>query len=203
MSSMRPRHSLISRVAVRGQERGRRRQQLLGSLLGDPVAAVGKDHALHVGHRTRHRAGDALTCALRSDDRQQGMVSRRNFWAIGMPVSVPDRANRVWPSASSSATRSPVRVPCRTRRGACRTARSRAGRRRWLRSPGPAPASASAWAYQVRGQPCTSRSGGPSPPMTSCMRRSRASTHRLVNESVKPSTRFAAPETDQALRRGR
>jgi hypothetical protein len=48
-------------------------------------------------------------------------------------------------------------------------------------------------AYQVWAQPGTSRSGGPSPPMTACMRSSRASTYRLVNVPVNPSTRFVGP----------
>src|SRR6188472_1388639 len=51
-------------------------------------------------------------------------------------------------------------------------------------------------AYQVSGQPCTSSSGGPSPPMTACRRSARASTYRLVNVSVNPSARFGACETE-------
>ena len=51
-------------------------------------------------------------------------------------------------------------------------------------------------AYQVSGQPCTSSSGGPSPPMTACRRSSPVSTYRLVNVSVNPAGRFGAPETE-------
>ena len=51
-------------------------------------------------------------------------------------------------------------------------------------------------AYQVSGQPCTSSSGGPSPPVTACRRRSPTSTYRLVNVPVNPAGRFGAPETE-------
>src|SRR4051794_25111300 len=51
-------------------------------------------------------------------------------------------------------------------------------------------------AYQLSGQPCTSSSGGPSPPMTACRRSAPASTYRLVNVSVNPSARFGACETE-------
>src|SRR5262252_2516877 len=51
-------------------------------------------------------------------------------------------------------------------------------------------------AYQIWGQPCTSSSGGPSPPMTACRRTSPASTYRLVNVSLKPAGRLGAPETE-------
>ena len=51
-------------------------------------------------------------------------------------------------------------------------------------------------AYQVSGQPCTSSSGGPSPPMTACRRSSPVSMYRLVNVSVNPAGRFGAPETE-------
>src|SRR5215213_2749982 len=51
-------------------------------------------------------------------------------------------------------------------------------------------------AYQFSGQPCTSSSGGPSPPMTACWRSPPAFTYRLVNVSVNPSGRFGAPETE-------
>ena len=51
-------------------------------------------------------------------------------------------------------------------------------------------------AYQDSGQPCTSSSGGPSPPMTACWRSPPAFTYRLVNVSVNPAGRFGAPETE-------
>src|SRR5215472_12287743 len=51
-------------------------------------------------------------------------------------------------------------------------------------------------AYQVSGQPCTSSSGGPSPPMTACRRSSPVSTYPLVNVSVNPAGRFGAPDTE-------
>ena len=51
-------------------------------------------------------------------------------------------------------------------------------------------------AYQVWGQPCTSSSGGPSPPVTACRRSSPVSTYRLVNVPVNPAGRFGAPDTE-------
>jgi len=51
-------------------------------------------------------------------------------------------------------------------------------------------------AYQVWGQPCTSSSGGPSPPVTTCWRSSPVSTYWLVNVPVNPSGRCGAPETE-------
>src|SRR5215831_17830336 len=51
-------------------------------------------------------------------------------------------------------------------------------------------------AYQVCGQPWTSSSGGPSPPVTACRRSSPVSTYWLVNVSVNPAGRFGAPETE-------
>src|SRR3954447_22374260 len=59
-------------VAVWGQERGQRRQHLVGSLLGDPVAAAGNDHALHVARAEPHRVPSPHTAVPRSSDRQQG-----------------------------------------------------------------------------------------------------------------------------------
>jgi hypothetical protein len=50
---------------------------------------------------------------------------------------------------------------------------------------------------QFSGQPWTSSSGGPSPPMTACWRSPPASTYRLVNVSVNPAGRFGAPETER------
>ena len=41
--------------------------------------------------------------------------------------------------------------------------------------------------YQFSGQPCTSSSGGPSPPMTMCWRSPPALTNRLVNFLLKPA----------------
>ena len=46
------------------------------------------------------------------------------------------------------------------------------------------------------GQPCTSSSGGPSPPVTACWRSPPASTYRLVNVPVNPAGRFGTPETE-------
>src|SRR5262249_53344241 len=51
-------------------------------------------------------------------------------------------------------------------------------------------------AYQVSGQPCTSNSGGPSPPMTACRRSPSASTYRPVKVLVNPTGRFGAPELE-------
>src|SRR5215831_4720267 len=51
-------------------------------------------------------------------------------------------------------------------------------------------------AYQVCGQPCTSSSGGPWPPVTTCWRSPPASMYWLVNVLVNPSGRFGAPETE-------
>jgi hypothetical protein len=51
-------------------------------------------------------------------------------------------------------------------------------------------------AYQVWGQPWTSGSGGPPPPVTACRRSSPVSAYRLVNVPVNPSGRFGAPETE-------
>src|SRR5262249_19589959 len=59
-------------VPVGGQERGQRGQQLLGSLLGNPVAAAGDDQGLHVVGRELHRVPDAFTGAFRSAYRQHG-----------------------------------------------------------------------------------------------------------------------------------
>jgi ATP dependent DNA ligase-like protein len=47
-------------VLLRGQECGQRGQHLLGSLLGDEVAPVGKDHGLHVVRREPHRVPGPL-----------------------------------------------------------------------------------------------------------------------------------------------
>src|SRR4051794_26020910 len=63
-------------VAVGGQERGQRRQHLLGSLLGDPVAGAGDDHALHVVRGGLHPVPDLFTPAFRSADRQDGHPKR-------------------------------------------------------------------------------------------------------------------------------
>src|SRR5262249_45428704 len=49
---------------------------------------------------------------------------------------------------------------------------------------------------QVSGQPCTSNSGGPSPPMTACRRSPSASTYRLPKMLVNPTGRFGAPEIE-------
>jgi DDE domain len=59
-------------IAVWGQERGQRRQHLLGSLLGDPVAAAGDHQTLHVVRGEPHRVRDPLTLACRPADRQHG-----------------------------------------------------------------------------------------------------------------------------------
>src|SRR6516164_7758409 len=113
-----------------------------------------------------------------------------------MPVSWPATANRRWPSASISAARSAARVPVSypsaglpdspvPRWSGTTTENSRASE-----------GITSRHAYQVCGQPCSSSSGGPSPPVTTCWRRSPVSTYRLVNTSVNPSGRFGAPETE-------
>ncbi len=80
-------------VPVRGQERGQRRQHLLGSLLGEPVAAVGDDHGLHVVRDELHRIRGPFTDALRSADRQHGQgqppfLALRVLRAIGVPRAV-------------------------------------------------------------------------------------------------------------------
>jgi hypothetical protein len=59
---------------VGGQERRQRGQQFLWSLLGDPMAAAGKDHALHVVRDELHRAGDPFTGAFRDADGQDGQA---------------------------------------------------------------------------------------------------------------------------------
>src|SRR5262245_61889510 len=46
--------------------------------------------------------------------------------------------------------------------------------------------------YQFWGQPCTSSSGGPSPPMTTCWRSPPALTNRLLNVLPKPGGRCGA-----------
>src|SRR5512132_1156685 len=51
-------------------------------------------------------------------------------------------------------------------------------------------------AYQVWGQPWTSSSGGPSPPMTACRRSWPVSTYRLVKVSVNPAGSCGAPQTE-------
>ena len=105
-------------------------------------------------------------------------------------------ANRWWPSASISLTRSLARVPVSypsrglsdspmPRWSTATTEKSRASAGISMRQ-----------AYQVWGQPCTSSSGGPSPPVTACRRRSPVSTYRLVNVPVNPAGRFGAPETE-------
>src|SRR5262249_50645482 len=57
-------------VAIRGQERCQRRQQLLWRLLGDPVAAFGDDDTLHVVGDELHRADDAFADALSASNRK-------------------------------------------------------------------------------------------------------------------------------------
>ena len=57
-------------------------------------------------------------------------------------------------------------------------------------------------AYQVWGQPCTSSSGGPSPPVTTCWRSPPVSMYRLVNVPVNPSGRFGAPDDRAGAVRG-
>jgi len=87
-----------------------------------------------------------------------------------MPTSVPYRANRGWPSASISATRSLARVAVSypsagwsdspmPRWSTATTEKSRASAGIIMRN----------W-YQNWGQPCTSSNGGPSPPVTACRR---------------------------------
>jgi hypothetical protein len=76
-------------VAVRGQERGQRRQHRLGSLLGDEVAGAGNDQALHIVRGELHRVPDPLTGACRSADRQDGQ---------GQPPGLALRVLRQWVS---------------------------------------------------------------------------------------------------------
>src|SRR5918997_2343356 len=112
------------------------------------------------------------------------------------PVSWPTTANRSWPSASINATRSLARVPVSypsrglsvspmPRWSTATTSKSRASSGICRRQ-----------AYQLSGQPCTSSSGGPSPPTTAWRRSSPVSTYRLANVSANPSGRFGAPETE-------
>jgi hypothetical protein len=56
----------------RGQERGQRGQQLLGSLLGDPVAAAWDDQGLHVVGDQLHEVADHVTGAFPAADGQDG-----------------------------------------------------------------------------------------------------------------------------------
>src|SRR5262249_44644578 len=51
-------------------------------------------------------------------------------------------------------------------------------------------------AYQVWGQPCTSSSGGPAPPVTACRRSSPVSTYRLGKGAANPAGKFGAPGTE-------
>src|SRR5271165_127136 len=113
-----------------------------------------------------------------------------------MPVSCPATANWSWPSASISATMSSAKVAVsypskglpdspQPRWSTATTAKSRASAGITRRH-----------AYQVCGQPCTSSSGGPSPPVTACRRTLPVSTYRLVNVPVTPSGRCGAPATE-------
>jgi hypothetical protein len=61
----------------RGQERGQRRQQLLGRLLSDPVTGAGNDQALHVIGDERHRVPDPFTGAFRPADHQRAWTTSR------------------------------------------------------------------------------------------------------------------------------
>ena len=60
-------------------------------------------------------------------------------------------------------------------------------------------------AYQVCGQPCTSSSGGPSPPVTACRRRSPVSEHVAAGERAGEPGRDVRRARDRAgaLRSGR
>src|SRR5215471_21697519 len=113
-----------------------------------------------------------------------------------MPTSWPATANRWCPSASISATRSLARVPVSypssglpdrpiPRWSGATTEKSRASAGITSRQ-----------AYQVWGQPWTSSSGGPWPPVTTCWRRPPVSMYWLVNVPAKPSGRLGAPETE-------
>src|SRR5262249_59789130 len=65
--------TLISRgLPVWGQKCGKRGQQLLGRLLGDPVAAAGEDYGLHVIGDEFHRVPGAFTGAFPAAHRQDG-----------------------------------------------------------------------------------------------------------------------------------
>src|SRR5829696_2139337 len=62
-------------VPVRGQELRQRRQHLLGGLLGDPVAGVGDDHALHVVRGGLHPVPDLFTQLSAPPIARTGIVS--------------------------------------------------------------------------------------------------------------------------------
>jgi hypothetical protein len=117
------------------------------------------------------------------------------------PVSWPTTANRSWPSASISATRSAARVPVSypaaglsdrpmPRWSTVMTSKSRASAGITRRH-----------AYQFSGQPCTSSSGGPSPPMTACRRTLPASMNRLLNVRLNPAGRCGGRGRRQRRRR--
>src|SRR3954447_20404137 len=112
------------------------------------------------------------------------------------PTSWPATANRWWPSASISAARSLASVALSypswglsvlpmPRWSTAMTSKSRASAGITIRQ-----------ANQFSGQPCTSSSGGPSPPMTACWRSPLASMYRLLNVSGKPAGGVGAPETE-------
>jgi hypothetical protein len=111
-------------------------------------------------------------------------------------VSNPAIANRWWPSASMSATRSAARVPrSYPSRGLSDSPIPRWSTAITSKSRASAGITSRHW-YQVWGQPCTSSSGGPSPPMTACRRTSPVSTYRLVNVSLNAFGRPGAPDTE-------
>ncbi|HET9079003.1 MAG TPA: hypothetical protein VFO01_00575 [Trebonia sp.] len=90
-----------------------------------------------------------------------------------MPVSWPARANRRWPSAFISAARSPATVAVSyTSAGLPDSPVPRWSDAMTVKSWASAGIT-SCQAYQVWGQPCTSSSGGPSPPVTTCWRSPR------------------------------
>src|SRR3954454_14075414 len=115
------------------------------------------------------------------------------------PVSCPTTANRWRPNASISETRSAARVARSYPSGGlsvspiprwstAMTVKSRAKVGITKRH-----------AYQFSGQPCTSSSGGPSPPMTTCWRMPLASTKRLSKVLANPRGSFGALDTDPKL----
>src|SRR6516162_1291913 len=113
-----------------------------------------------------------------------------------MPVSWPATANRRCPSAPISATRSAAKVAVSYPPWGLPDSPHPRWSGATTEKPRASAGITSRQAYQVCGQPCTSSSGGPSPPVTTCWRSPPVSMYRLVNLPVNPSGRFGAPETE-------
>src|SRR6516162_1133906 len=111
-------------------------------------------------------------------------------------MSWPATANRWWPSASISATRSPARAPVSYPPAGLPDSPHPRWSGATTEKPRASPGITRRQAYQVSGQPCTSSGGGPSPPVTTCWRSSPVSMYRLVNVPVNPAGRLGAPETE-------